>query len=541
MSATRIFHNGKIYTVNKNQPWAEAVVLDGDKIVFVGSNEEALAMKGADTQVQDLEGKMMMPGFIDGHVHPLMAAAFSSGIKLDKCNTKEEILATVKEYVEANPDKDAYFGQGWLEEIFADANPLADDLDAICADKPMILLTASCHGAWCNHKAFEVAGIDKNTPDITPGSNYFARDEEGNPSGRCFETCYFVMPKYANYFPQEDFKQCVLDLGNYFASLGYTSFADIGDYEFITNSLGEDFAEFINSDEFPQRFFGGFYFATNRTDMLQALSDACVLKSKFKPTDKLGFVCFKILGDGVAEARTAAMVQPYDNGAKVETNFTIEEASRMALMMAANGFDINIHGIGDAATKFALDVAQALREAGFNDTRITISHSQCFVPGDVERAGKLNVFINSTGAWHNVTPEEYKEMVGLNMTGHVYPIRSLIDVGCKYGQGTDYPVSDGSPCPFESIDVGIRRRKIGYVGPDPSDLCEAPTLEESIESFTINNAYQIRMEDKLGSIEVGKLADMIVVDKNLFEIPVEDIHTVKVLETVRGGQTVYKA
>ena len=91
MSATRIFHNGKIYTVNKNQPWAEAVVLDGDKIVFVGSNEEALAMKGADTQVQDLEGKMMMPGFIDGHVHPLMAAAFSSGIKLDKCNTKEEI------------------------------------------------------------------------------------------------------------------------------------------------------------------------------------------------------------------------------------------------------------------------------------------------------------------------------------------------------------------------------------------------------------------------------------------------------------------
>ncbi len=541
MVATRIFKNGKIYTVNKNQPWAEAVAVEGDKIVFVGDNDGAMKLADSKTEVTDLQGKMMMPGFIDGHVHPLMAAAWTSGVMLSGCKTEEDILAAVKEFVDANPDREAYFGQGFADAIFADYHPHADALDAICADKPILLASSSCHGAWCNHKAFEVAGVDKNTPDIAPGSNYFVRDEEGNPTGRCIETCYFDLAKHADYFPKENFKQCVLNLANLFASLGYTSFADLGDNEFITNSLNEEFEDFMNSDEFPQRFFGGFYFCTSRHDMLQALSDCCILKSKFKPTDKLGFPVFKILGDGVAESATAAMAHPYDNGADIQPNFTPEETNRMALMMAANGFDINIHAIGDRTTKMALDMAEALRDAGFTDTRVTLSHSEFFQPGDIERAGKLGVMINSTGAWHFVSAEEYKQHLGINITGNPYPVKSLINAGCRYGQGSDYPVSDGKPSPFESIDIGIRRRMIGYTGPDPSDICEGPTLEESIESYTINNAWQVRMEDKIGSIEEGKLADLIVVDQNLFEIPVTDIHKTKVLETIRGGQTVYKS
>ncbi len=541
MAATRVFHNGKVYTVNKQQPWAEAVALEGNKIVYVGSNEEALKLADDATEVEDLQGKMLLPGFIDGHIHPLMTAAFASGAQLAGCTSEQEILDTVRAYVEANPDSEAYFGQGFSDAIFADYHPLADSLDAICADKPILLVASSCHGAWCNHKAFEVAGVDKNTPDITPGSNYFVRDEEGNPTGRCIESCYIKVAKAANYFPAEKLMANIGGLGKEFASLGYTTFADCGVFGFVVDSLTQEFADFLNSDDFTQRMFGGFYLATNVHDMEECLESAAELAENLEPTDRLALKYFKILGDGVLEARSAAMVSPYDNGVKALPNFNSEQASQMGLAVAEAGYDLYMHAIGDATTTVALDMAQAVREAGYNDTRIAIAHSQCWQPGEVERAGKLGVFINSTGSWHFAPNEWYKENIGVTIQGFQYPIRSLIDAGCKYGQGSDFPVADGKPDPFVSIEVGMRRQMVGSDGPAPADVCEAPTLEESIESFTINNAYEVRMEDKLGSIEVGKLADLVVVDKNLFDIPTEEIHTCKVVETIRDGKTTYKA
>ena len=541
MAATRVFHNGKIYTVNKQQPWAEAIALEGNKIVFVGTNDEALKLADANTEVCDLSGKMMMPGFIDGHIHPLMSAAFASGAQLASCKTKEEILDTVRAFVEANPDNETYFGQGFADYIFASTPALADDLDAICADKPLLLVSSSCHGAWCNHKAFEVAGIDKNTPDITPGSNYFVRDEEGNPTGRCIESCYIQVAKGANYFPASKLIENISTLANEFASMGYTTFCDCGVFSFVVDSLDQNFVDFLNSDEFVQRLFGGYYLATNIHDLEGCLEGAASVADNLMNTDRVGFRYFKILGDGVIEARSAAMIKPYDNGVQAKPNFDSETAKKIGLLVAEAGYDLNMHAIGDATNAVALDMAEAVRDAGHDDTRIAISHSQCWAPGAIERAGKLGVFINSTGAWHYCSNEQYKEYFGVNIQGFTYPIKSLINVGCKYGQGSDFPVADGKPDPFVSIEVGMRRRLVDDDSPEPADYCEAPSLEESIESFTINNAWQVRMEDKLGSIEVGKLADLVVVDKNLFDIPTEEIHTCKVVETIRDGITTYKA
>ncbi len=541
MAATRVFHNGKVYTVNKQQPWAEAVAIEGNKIIYVGSNEEALKLADDSTKVQDLEGRMMLPGLIDGHIHPLLAAAFGSGAQLAECKSKAEVLDTVREFVEANPDSDTYFGQGFGDTLFEESPALASDLDAICADKPILLVSSSCHGAWCNHKAFELAGIDKNTPDITPGSNYFERDEEGNPTGRCIEGCYTQVAKGANYFPPERLMSNMADLANAFAAMGFTTFADCGTYTFVMDTVTMEFADFINSDAYVQRLFGGFYFATSVNDAEECLAGAEKISEYLEPTDKFALKYFKFLGDGVLEARSAAMVTPYDNGVKALPNFTSDQAKQIGLLVANAGYDLHVHAIGDATTSVALDMAQAVREAGFDDTRVTLAHSQCWQPGEVERAGKLGVFINSTGAWHDVSNETYVETLGAHIQGFQYPIRSLIDVGCKYGQGSDFPVADGKPDPFISLEVGLRRRKVGDMGPEPADFCEAPTLEESIESFTINNAYEVRMEDKIGSIEVGKLADFVIIDKNLFEIPVEEIHTCKVIETIRDGLTTYQA
>ncbi len=540
MSQKRVFTNGKIYTVNKEQPWAEAVVVDGNKIAYVGSNDEAL--KHADgAEVCDLAGKMMLPGFIDGHIHPLMTSAFACGALLSECETKEDVLKVVKDFVEEHPNNEAYFGQGFPDAIFASQPALASDLDEICADKPILLVASSCHGAWCNHKAFETAGIDKNTPDIIPGSNYFVRDEEGNPTGRCIESCYIQVAKGANYFSAESMIGNIGELGRNFASMGYTAFADCGVFAFVVDALTQEFADYINSDEFSQRLFGGFYIAANAHDVEEALDGSAELAENLKNTDRLALKYFKILGDGILESRSAAMALPYDNGVTALPNFNSDEATKIGLLVAEAGYDLYMHAIGDATTTVALDMAQAVREAGYDDTRIAIAHSQCFQPGEVERAGKLGVIINSTGSWHDTTNEWYKECFGANIQGYQYPIRSLIDAGCKYGQGSDFPVADGKPDPFTSIEVGMRRLRVDYDGPLPEATCESPTLEESIESFTINNAYEVRMEDKIGSIEVGKLADLIVIDQNLFEIPTNEIHNTKVLETIRDGITTYKA
>ena len=541
MNASKIFYNGKIYTVNKEQPWAEAVVLDGEKIIYVGNNEEALSMKEDSTDVEDLDGKMMLPGFIDGHIHPLMSAAFMSGAQLAGCMSEEEILDRVKEYVEANPDNDTYFGHGFYDEIFANYHPTVDALDKICSDKPILLVASSCHGAWCNSKAFELAGIDKNTPDITPGSNYFVRDEEGNPTGRCIESCYIQVAKGANYFPREIFKNKLLDLGKQFSELGYTTFADCGVFSFVIESLDKEFANWINSNEFPQRLIGGFYIATSMNEIEECIEGASGLIKNLKNTDKLAFRYFKILGDGVMESKSASIVNGYDGIGKVVPNFNSEQAKQIGLLVAKNGYDLNMHAIGDQTCIYALDMLEAIRDAGYSDTRVVISHCECWQQDQIERAGKLGAFINSTGVWHVESANDLKRLYGANVQGPLYPIRSLIDAGCKYGQGSDFPVAAGKPNALNSIEVGMRRTNVRQTNDDELERNQGPTLEESIESFTINNAYELRMEDKIGSIEVGKLADLVVLDKNLFEIPVTEIHNVNVVETVMNGETTFKA
>jgi predicted amidohydrolase YtcJ len=540
MSSTRIFTNGKIYTVNKSHPWAQAVVLEDEKIAYVGDNEGALAYKKEGAQIQDLDGKMMLPGFIDGHIHPLMSAAFRSGIQLQTCKDEAAIVEAVRQYVEANPDKETYFGHGFRDEIFADYHPTTEVLDAVCPDKPLLLVASSCHGAWCNKRALEVAGIDKNTPDITPGSNYFVRDERGNPTGRCIESCYIQVAKGANYFPREVFKKSLLGLSEDFAKLGYTSFVDCGVYSFVVESLDGEFAKWINSNEYPQRIFGGFYLATSMNELEECIEGATDLVENLENTDKLAFTFFKILGDGVLESKSAAFVDPYDDGNLVVPNFNSEQAKQIGLLVAKHGYDLNMHAIGSKTCMVALDMLEAIREAGYSDTRMAISHCECWQRDQVERAGRLGAFINSTGVWHVETADDLKRLYGANVEGPLYPIKSLIEAGCKYGQGSDFPVAAGAPNALASIEVGMRRANPGQTQTDRAEMAEAPSLEESIESFTINNAYEIRMEDKLGSIEVGKLADLVILDKNLFDIPVEDIHTTQIVETIMNGKTTYK-
>ncbi len=187
MRADKIYVNGSIFTVNDKSEWAQAVAVEGNKIIYVGDREGAEALCDAETEVCDLDGKMLLPGFIDGHCHPVLAAHYLCGIYLEIEWGVEECLAEIERFVKENPDNDTYFGLGYAEWIFDETGPKKEMLDAICPDKPMMILGSSGHEAWVNTRALELAGITKDTPNPIPGFHYFHRDAEGNPTGHLLE------------------------------------------------------------------------------------------------------------------------------------------------------------------------------------------------------------------------------------------------------------------------------------------------------------------------------------------------------------------
>ena len=237
MKADKIYINGNIFTVNENDDWAEAVAIRGNEIIYVGDNAGVQIFRAENTEICDLNGKMMLPGFIDGHCHPVMAAHYLCGVYLQVEWSIEECLEEIRRFVRENPDNQTYFGIGYAEWIFDETGPKKELLDDICADKPMMILGSSAHEAWVNTKALEIAGITKETPDPIPGFHYFHRDAQGNPTGHLLEisTQSMIMDK-VDFFDDRKIEGVIKENSDGYASMGVTSTCDMGSPEFWKNS-----------------------------------------------------------------------------------------------------------------------------------------------------------------------------------------------------------------------------------------------------------------------------------------------------------------
>ncbi len=541
MNRKKVFYNGCIYTVNEGREVVSAVVTEGEKIVFAGDDAGAKVIGGPDAELHDLEGKMLLPGFIDGHCHPIMAACVLSGVVLDIDWTTEQNLAEIRRFVEEHPDRDTYVGNGYAEWNFDEHGPAKELLDEICADKPMIILGSGGHEAWANSKAFELAGITKDTPDPVPGLHYYARDPEGNPSGHIAESqAMDPMFEKIEFFDTEAMEAMLKQISEDYASNGVTTTADMG----ITNMIGKDTYRaglaIIAGDGYLQRFTGPGLLVADEAQAGEALDFAKELRQKYDD-DKVRINLYKIINDGTMESRTAAISEPYpEDGSVVEPLLGEEDMAEVVLKAVREGFNINVHAIGDVAVRSVVAAAKAVREAGYPDTRITCSHSQYIDPKDVPAFAEYDIIANSTGVWFYGNPLMDKVLGHIN--DETFRMRSLKDVGAKVAFGSDFPVDEYGNEPLKSIEMIVTRKM--YDQPDAPMLKpydEVLTVEDGIAGYTIHNAIQLHMEDKLGSIEPGKYADMIILEKNLFEIPPEEIHKVKVLETIIGGETVYKA
>ena len=539
--ADSLFLSGAVYTVDAERSWAEAVAIKNGTIIYVGDDNGAHAFIGAETEITDLDGQMLLPGFHDSHVHILTGIMDEDECDLLRIPTREEVVTKLEACTALSGiGEDRWIiGGGWGEWLWPEANPQKGLLDILFPDRPGYLESSFGHAAWVNSKAMEIAGIDSATPN--PKAGIIEHDREtGVPSGTLRESAMMLVHAsipplslaqrtnrvhagvdYAHSFGitaviepgvDDDVLQPILHLADT-AGLDLRAVASISPISWIPGAFDDGVFEFLDGREKWRR-------------------------------PNLDVDSVKIYMDGVIEFGTSPLLEPYadEDYGSGEYYYEQEDVNRYFQRFDAMGLQIHVHAIGDAAVRRALDGFAAMREAnGISDNRHQITHLQLIHEDDRPRFGELNIGAVFQSLWAYPDPAAMDldiPMLGEERTWQMYPIASLQKAGGRIVGGSDYWVTDLNP--LLAIETAITRQDPWSNEGEVLNGGERVDLATMIDAYTINGAYQMRLEDVQGSIEVGKLADLVVLDRNLFEIPASEISDAKVIMTVFDGRTVYE-
>ena len=546
--ADYLFINGKVYTVNDKQPWAEAVAVKGKEIVFVGNTDKALSYKGENTKVTDLNGKMLLPGFIDSHAHPVMAAAYYGSLMLDPEAEIKDWIGETEKYIRENPDKPFYVAFGYLAAKFGAEGPKKELLDAISTEKPIVLIDEGWHSAWVNSKAFELSGIDKNTPDPIPGIHFYKRDKNGNPTGWCVENNSFApILKKLKIVNANNIISKSPELFNLFSSVGITGFYDAG----ITGFEEEGYTalqKLEKAGKLPFRIVGS-YGIQSKTQLKDAVEKLRNLEKKYS-SELVHPHVMKIHNDGTVEAFTAYLFEDYkgQKGNKGAILLEGDVLKNFVTEVDRAGFDIHIHAIGDKAIHEALNAFEASKKANPDSkNRYTIAHNQMIIDSDLPRYGELGVIAQCTPYWFFYLYEGPEgSMIDSEPTGNrankYNRFRSVQKNGGMLTFGSDFPATGSleGMYPLSNIEIGITRKPPGIkTAPTTPPADETLSLESMIRGYTLDAAWQIRLQKEVGSIETGKKADLIILEKNLFDLDPSEIHKNKVMMTMMNGNVTF--
>jgi predicted amidohydrolase YtcJ len=548
-AADLVFLNGDVYTVDAARSWAQAVAVQDGGIVAVGTDDEVRDLIGHGTEVVDLAGRMLLPGFQDAHVHPVGGGLDMLQCDMHDLKTKEEYLAAVAAYAASHPDAPWIEGGGWSQDVFPRGCPPKEDLDAVLPDRPAYLPNRDGHSAWVNSKAFEIAGITAETPD--PEDGRIERLPGGFPQGTMHEGAQGLITAYMPAPSAESMLEGLRRGQAYLHSLGITGWQDaiVDDGSLYGNYHAYRTA--ASDGTLTGRVVGALWW--DRGTGLEQIDHLVELREGGR-LGRFNATSIKIMQDGVCENFTAATLTPYlDEDGKPTDNaglsFVEPELLKEAVTrLDALGFQVHFHALADRAVREALDAIEAARRAnGFNDLRHHIAHIQIVHPDDLSRFRSLGALANAQPLWaaHEAQMDELTiPFLGEPRWTWQYPFGSLVRHGATLVMGSDWSVS--SPNPMEEMHVAVNRQM-------PADYAyrvdnhevflpdERIDLATSIAAFTMGSAYANHLDDQTGSIEAGKRADLAVFDRNVFAHPEDEISRSRCLQTYVDGQLVYAA
>jgi len=527
------------------------VAITGKKIVYVGSNKGVEAFIGKNTKVIDLKGKMLLPGFVESHIHPWLSM-FAAGADL-QTDSLEDLLARVKAWAANHPNAKVIRGFGWRYTLFSMTGPDKGTLDKLFPDRPVILIGIDCHSAWVNSKTLEIAGVDAKHPDPVPGISYYQRDPKTNePTGWVVETLaeQEVLAKVDPPTPEAVFKAMAERLPD-FSAAGITAVWDAGVGVLPTAKGLEGYQRLEKTGKLPVRVVAGYYWNTaSITDPVDSILE---LRKKYN-SELVQLRTLKILLDGGEAQHTAFMLQPYADrpGFVGEMSLPRELVEAAILKAVSKGIDTLAHCYGDATIRAYLDAIEKAHKAYPNSpSRHAAAHVIFLNDADVPRFAKLNVTMQSSAQWATPDPtiKRTAEIVGDEVAfREFFRHNSVLKAGGRVAFGSDWPASGyvSTYHPLDAIQVAITRAILPQYGKDqfasvlpPVD--ERITLDQALKAATLDAAYVLGLEDKIGKLEIGKLADIVVLEKDLYKIPLSQISTTKVKLTMMNGKITYQA
>lgn len=539
-AADLVLRGGAVHTVNRAQPSAEAVAVRDGRIVAVGTDRDVARHVGPRTRVVELHGRTVLPGFQDAHVHPIHAGLYRLRCELHGAHGRDAYLRIIREYAESHPDAEWITGGGWSMDDFPGGTPRREDLDPIVPDRPVFLANRDGHGAWVNTRALELAGVTAATPD--PADGRIERDPDGSPSGTLHEGAMALVRDLVPPDSRADLEAGLLLAQTELHSLGITSWQDA----IVKPDDLEAYLAVAGRGELTARVVGALWW---EREWDEGHVEELVERRARGPVGRFAATSVKIMQDGVLENFTGAMLEPYlgtDGRPTGNRGISFVEPARLDRVVSrldGAGFQVHFHCIGDRAVREALDALEAALAAnGPTDGRHHIAHIQVIHPADIPRFAGLGVVANAQPYWA-ASEAQMEELtipfLGPERAGWQYPFKSLLRAGARLAMGSDWSVS--TPNPLLEMEVAVNRVSDAARGERQPFLPEERlSLEEAIHAFTLGSAHVQHLDDATGSLAVGKLADLVVLDRDLFDRAAGEIGEARVVATFVEGEAVFE-
>lgn len=541
--ADRVLLDARVYTVDPARPEASAIAIRNGTFVFVGDTDGAKSWIGPETVVETLNGRLVLPGLIDGHTHPGILSLFASTDMVAAPDPEPAaLLEWLDSYASENPQIPFIIAGFWRTADFGIKGPHKARLDAVISDRPVALMDDSGHSMWLNSKALEVMKIGPDTPDPAPGLAYYQRGKNNEPTGWIKEfSSAPIQERVLSEATTADLTANLEHFLRYLSSQGVTSLYDGGNLG-LHDKVYSVLAKLDREGRLPLRYEGSYH--VHLPDQVDRAVAEIKRLHKMYGGSNLHFNTVKIHFDGVHEIRTSALLQDFTDDAGNHGGTLIDEDRLVEFIgeLHRAKLDLHMHVVGDRATQVALDAYERAKQSGWNYPRLTLCHLELVSEEDIPRFEQLGVVANFTPHWFGDLFQGAASSLG-ERNEQKMRAKSFFDAGATVSFSSDVVVPEemDRATPFLGMQIGLNRQDLegGKQAKIMQPVSERLTLAQLIRGYTINGAYQLRRSTSRGSITTGKSADLVIMQDDVFSLDTYRIHQAAVYRTMLAGDYVY--